>query len=132
MAQGKRPPATSALEWAMAALGALIALALLGFIGWEALSGVNQGPAILAVRAERILPSPDGFVAELEVRNLSDSTAAAVEIEGVLRQGDAAVETSRATIDYVPGRGRQRAGLMFTRDPAAFRLEVRATGYQEP
>lgn len=132
MAGGKRPPATSALEWLVAGLGALIALALLGFIGWEALKGANDGPAILAVRAERIVPMPGGFVAELEVRNRSDSTAAAVQIEGILRQGDEIVETSRATIDYVPGRGRQKAGLLFTRDPAALRLDVRATGYQEP
>ena len=132
MAEGKRPPATSPLEWLVAGLGALLALALLGFIGSEALSGANQGPAMLAVRAERIVPTPGGFVAELEVRNRSDSTAAAVQIEGMLKQGDEVVETSRATIDYVPGRGRQQAGLLFTRDPAALRLEVRATGYQVP
>jgi len=116
----------------MAVLGALIALGLLGFIGREALTGTNEGPAILAVRAERIIPAQGGFVAEVAVRNLSDSTAAAVQIEGVLMQGGAVVETSRATIDYVPGRGSQQAGLLFTRDPAAHRLEVRATGYQEP
>ena len=132
MPAGKHPPAASALEWTMALLGALIALALLGFIGWEALSGANDGPAILAVRAERIVPAQGGFVTEVKVENLSDSTAAAVQIEGVLKQGEAVVETSRATIDYVPGRGSRRAGLAFTRDPSGHRLEVRATGYQEP
>ena len=116
----------------MAVLGALTALALLGFIGREALSGANDGPAVLAVHAERFTPARGGFVTEVEVQNLSDSTAAAVQIEGVLKRGDAVVETSRATIDYVPGRGSRTAGLVFTRDPAAHRLEVRATGYQEP
>ena len=95
----KRPPATSTLEWFMAGLGALIALALLGFIGWEAMSGANDGPAILAIRAERIAPSRGGFVTELSIRNLSDSTAAAVQIEGILKQGHIVLETSRATID---------------------------------
>jgi uncharacterized protein (TIGR02588 family) len=128
----RRPPATSALEWIMAALGALAAIGLLGFIGHDALSGANRGPALLTVRAERAQAGPGGFVVDVEVRNLSDSTAAAVQIEGRLAQGGRVVETSQAVIDYVPGRGRRRAGLLFAHDPRSQRLEVRATGYQEP
>lgn len=132
MGQGRRRPATSPLEWFAAALGALIALGLLGVIGWEAAVGTNGGPPELAVRALRTVPAAHGFVVEVEVRNRADATAAAVGIEGVLKSGDADAETSRATIDYVPGRARRRAGLLFARDPAGHRLELRATGYQEP
>ncbi|WP_129794213.1 hypothetical protein [Sphingosinicella sp. CPCC 101087] len=132
MADRKRPAATSLLEWLMAAVGALVALGLLGFIGWEAATGANEGPSVLVAQTERLVPAGDGFVAEVGVRNLSDSTAAAVQVEGALKQGDVAVETSRATIDYIPGRGDRKIGLLFTRDPATFPLEVRVTGYQEP
>ena len=132
MGQGRRPLATSPLEWIAAALGALIALSLLGVLGWEAAAGTNGGPPELTVRALRAVPAAHGFVVEVEVRNRADPTAAAVGIEGVLKRGYADVETSRATIDYVPGRGRRRVGLLFTRDPAVHRLELRATGYQEP
>ena len=132
MAAKKPAPASCLLEWLMAALGALVALAMLGVIGWEALNGANDGPALLVARTVRTVPAGSGFVAEVDVRNHSDSTAAAVELEGVLKQGETVVETSRATIDYVPGRGRRNAGLVFNRPPAGHRLEVRATGYQEP
>jgi uncharacterized protein (TIGR02588 family) len=115
----------------MAGLGALIALALLGFIGLQLGEGGAEPPT-LVTRVERVVAGPGGHVAEIEVRNLSGATAAAVEIEGTLAEGDTIVETSRATIDYVPGRGRRRAGLLFTQDPAGHHLAVRATGYQEP
>jgi SNF family Na+-dependent transporter len=64
MAERKRAPATSRLEWLMAAVGALIALGLLGFIGWEAVTGANGGPAVLVARTERVVPTAGGFVAE--------------------------------------------------------------------
>jgi len=141
MPRRKATAATSPLEWAAAAIGLAVALALFGAIGWEAATGGNGGPPELAVRALRTVPAAHGFVVEVEVRNRADATAAGVEIEGVLMAGaagaagaaePAAAETGRATIDYVPGRAARRAGLLFTRDPAGYRLELRATGYREP
>lgn len=132
MSKSTRSPATSPLEWAAGGLGAVIALALLGLIGWDAVTGPSAEPPALVVTARRVVPTPGGFVVEVEAHNRSDATAAAVELEGVLSQSTAAIETSRAVLDYVPGHAVRRAGLVFTRDPRAHRLELRATGYQEP
>lgn len=132
MAERKRRLANSLLEWIAAAAGAAIALALLGIIGREALTGPGRGPAELEVTAERVVPAGRGVVVAVSVSNRGEATAAAVQIEGELRRGGETVETSRATLDYVPAGASRRAGLLFTRDPAGHRLELRATGYAEP
>ena len=124
--------ATSPLEWAAAILGGLIALALLGLIGWDAVVGPGRAPPALVVQPERVTRNAGGYVVQFVARNRADDTAAGVHVEGVLEQGGAPIETSQTTIDYVPGNGRRRGGLVFTRDPAAYRLELRATGYQQP
>jgi uncharacterized protein (TIGR02588 family) len=66
------------------------------------------------------------------VQNHAEATAAAVQIEGTLASATSRAETSRATIDYVPGRSTRRAGLFFSADPSSGQLSVRATGYEEP
>ncbi|MDP8994873.1 MAG: TIGR02588 family protein [Pseudomonadota bacterium] len=130
-AKGDKQP-NSPLEWIAGTLGLLIALAMLGVIGWEALSGSPQRPPEIVVQAERATRTAGGWVVDLVARNGSGSTAAAVHLSGELKQGDEAVESGQALIDYIPGRSERRASLIFTHDPAAYRLEVRATGFQEP
>ena len=123
---------TSTLEWIAAATGALIAIALMAVIGWDAVTGPAAAPPAIVLEAGRVVPTRAGFVVEVEARNLSDSTAASVQIEGRVAAGAGASETSWATIDYVPGHARRRAGLFFTSDPRGRPLELRAVGYQEP
>jgi putative integral membrane protein (TIGR02587 family) len=76
--------------------------------------------------------SAAGHAVRLVVRNEGTRTAAAVEVEGRLFDGEELLESSRVTLDYVPRGSATRAGLWFARDPNGLRLEVRALGYQEP
>lgn len=69
---------------------------------------------------------------EVKVVNRSRQTAAAVEIEGVLMQSGSQVETSGATLTYVPGNSEAQAGLVFTTDPRRRRLRLRVLGYEKP
>lgn len=123
---------TPLLEWISAAIGALITLALLGFIAFEAVSGPGNAPAAVGVRATAVHPTPGGYVVEITARNTSDQTAAAVRIEGALMRGAAEVEKSEAVLTYVPGQSERRAALIFSQDPRKHRLELRPTGYEEP
>ena len=130
---GKRTGAkTPALEWIAAAIG----LALLGFVAFvmvrEALHGDTSQIAAIEVAALRIAPAGSGYVVEFEARNRTKGAAAAVAIEGTLKSGDAEIESSTATLDYVPGQGRVTGGLFFTRDPRKASLELRALGFQRP
>jgi uncharacterized protein (TIGR02588 family) len=67
-----------------------------------------------------------------EVRNIGGTAAAALEIEGELREGNRIVETSSTTIDYVPGHSTAEGGLFYSADPNRFTVDVRPLGYRVP
>jgi len=127
----KRRDPIPPLEWGAAALGLLVALALLAIIGREAVAGKDEPVPVLVAEAQRIVATPGGHVVEIRVRNLSSQTAAAVQVEGKSRPGPDE-ETSSATIDYVPGRSEAIGGIMFSNDPRGAPLELRVTGYEIP
>ena len=118
------PPGAAVLEWVMGGLGLLIVLAALGVILVEAAG--PRDPARLEARLESARPEGGGWLAEVEVANAGDETAAGVEVEGTL--GD---EAASATIDYVPAHGRERVMLSFDGDPRAG-LELSVHGWSEP
>lgn len=132
MAQPRKRAGTPLLEWVASGIGLLLILGLLAVIGREALNHEAEQLPAIDVAAHRVARIPTGFVVEFEAVNRSGGTAAAVEIEGVLKAGEASVETSSAVLDYVPGHSRRTGGLFFTRDPRLHRVEVRALGYQTP
>ncbi|MBA3511283.1 TIGR02588 family protein [Sphingomonas sp.] len=122
----------SLLEWMAAAIGALLVIGILTFIAMDAIASKESGPPILEVTPVAIASSGRSHVVELEVTNRSGHAAAAVEIQGELRQGGQTVETSNATLNYLPGHSQRRAGLIFSRDPRRHALDLRATGYEVP
>lgn len=131
-ASEKEKKGPSALEWASAMIGAMIAIGILVFIAMEAIQSAPGKPPLLQVRPVGLVAEEGLYVIEIKIENRSAQTAAAVEIEGEIKQGGSAVETSNATLSYVPGHSERRAGLIFTRDPRRYSFEVRATGYEQP
>ena len=116
------------VEWIAGGLGLVLTLALLGFIGWQAVTQDGQDVPQVELSVERISPAGQGYVAEIVARNRSPRTASGVEIEGALSSG----ETSSLTLDYIPGGSSVRGGLYFSADPAAGDLRLRAHGYSRP
>lgn len=116
-----KPPV---LEWIMGALGLLFVLGVLGLVLSEAF-GPHE-PAALQARLLEARPSPSGWLAEIEVENTGDATAAQVEIEGRL-----GAETASAVLDYVPAGGREQLVLGFDADPRAG-LTLHTKGFTEP
>ena len=53
-------------------------------------------------------------------------------VEGVLREKTATLEISAITMDYVPSGSQRKAGLIFSKDPRQFDLQIRAKGYVQP
>ena len=118
---------TSVWEWAAAALGASILMFAIGYMAWYGLTHKSGPPFIVVERAETV--RLDGnYVVKVLARNEGQSTAAAVEIEGALMDGEEPIETSGATLDYVPENSQREAYLQFTRDPDTFDLKLRAVG----
>ena len=123
---------TPVLEWISAAIGLVLTVAMLGFIGWQAWKRTGDEPPAIKVHVQHILPAGDGYVVEFVVVNLSPATAAAVQIEGELIEGERVIATSQVTLDYVPGNSERRGGLFFRENPQAYDLEIRALGYAKP
>ena len=128
----KRDSEKPVLEWVAAAVGALITLALLGVIGWEAFTGSSQQPAAVSLAAGAVHSTEGGFVLQVIATNRSSQTAAALHIEGELTPAGSPPETSTATVSYVPGRSQREAALVFTQDPRRHRLRLRVLGYEKP
>lgn len=128
---GDSGSSTSAWEWAVAALGALLVLAAVGFMILESATSEGTPPA-LEVAVDSVARAGAHYVAHVTVSNTGGMTAAGLELEGELKADRGSVEKSGVTIDYIPSKGKRRAGLIFTRDPAAYELSVRPTGYDLP
>ncbi len=70
-AHGERDEAqverTPFLEWVAGAIGAILTLTLIGFLGWQAWSNPGDVPPDLTVRLEEVLPavSGDAFTATI-------------------------------------------------------------------
>jgi uncharacterized protein (TIGR02588 family) len=120
------------LEWVAGAVGLVLTLALIGFIGWEAFTRSEGVVPQVRVTLEEIRPIEDGYLAKIVAHNATGQTAQGVEIEGTLMQGGQEVEKSTVTLDYIPGGSDAQAGLYFTRDPSAGELQLRALGYAQP
>ena len=123
---------TPPLERIAAGIGLVLLLFLLAVIGREAINGEAAELPAIEVAVLGVTPAASGFVVAFEARNRTDGTAAAVEIEGVLKADGGEIETSSATIDYVSGKGKAQGGLFFREDPRRASLEVRALGFQTP
>lgn len=121
----------SLLEWISAAIGAALTIGLVTLILLEAV-GPSAPVPVLAIRPVLIANERGSYIVRLDVTNKSGETAAALNLEGELRQGGEIVETSTATLSYLPGYSTRGAGLIFLRDPRRFELSVRATGYEVP
>src|SRR5687768_10970034 len=107
---------TPLLEWVAAGIGLVLILGAVGFLLWEGLNP-QAGPPVLVASAERITRTPGGYVVDVTVENRSRTTAAGVDVEGVVHPAGQEPETASITFDYLPGRSRRTGGLVFQADP---------------
>lgn len=123
--------ATPLAEWLVAALGLLLVLGALAFLGFRALRS-GDAPPDVSVHPQDISKVQAGYRVQFRARNQGDTTAEGVVVEGTLSEGDKVIERSEATVHFVPVRSEREGGLFFKKDPRAFRLELRALGYVKP
>ena len=122
---------TPRLEWLTASFGLLVVLATLGLLSYQAFA-VGESPPVIVNRVMAVRSVAGGYLVQLEVRNKGGETTASLTVEGTLKEGQRLIETSEATLDYVPGHSSREAGLFFSTNPEHYQLELRALGYQEP
>ncbi len=130
MLRRSEQPRITLAEWVVAGVGAAIVLGVLVFLLFHIAD--EQTPPDILVTVDS-MHAGTNYLVEVEVVNRGTRTAADVRIEGELRSAaGVAIETSAATLDYLPGRARRRVGLFFRQDPRVHHLQLRATGYREP
>ena len=125
-------PGTSVLEWVLAGASALCLTAVIASLVFIALNEPSSDPAQIRLSTEQGTESESGYVMEFSAFNPAAGSAAGVEIQGRLLDGDAVVEESRVTLDYLAKRSKQRAALVFRNDPRTHQVQLRVTGYFEP
>lgn len=135
MTEGKRAaPAPreeriSRWEWLAGAVGLLLVVAALAVLVREAIA--PAAPAALAVHADSVRAARGARVVHFTVTNGGRAPAMEVEIEGRLVDGADTI-TAAASIRYVPGKSRRSGSVLFPRDAAARRVDLRVVGYEDP
>lgn len=117
--------------WAVAVAGFLIVIGTVSFFLYQAFTG-SGAPAEIVIETGEIVSNSGGYLVPIEVTNHGEEVAAGLVVEGVLLDGDTAIETSSVTFDYVPVGSMRRGGLIFRKDPHSYELEVQARGYALP
>ncbi len=118
------------IEWVTGAIAAMIVLAVIAWIGKDALMDSDTSPK-LTVNVLQTEKRGDGFQVSFEIQNDSSATASQVNIQGEIGAGSA-TERVETTLDYVPGHSKARGGMIFRQNPEGKSLVVRATSFSEP
>ena len=120
------------VEWATGLVSAVLVLSMLGWMGREAWRQTGEPPDLsIAITAKKVMASGLHRV-EFDIANASTSTAAAVTVGGELHDGQAAIERSEVTFDYVPAESAAHGAIFFRADPAAHAMTLSVMGYTEP
>ena len=129
--QGKNKT-TPFWEWVIAAAGFLLVVGAIGFTLYRAMTE-EKTPPKLTIKYDEPVPNGDGWLVKFRVTNSGNETAAAVAVEGELRNEDGSTETGTATLAYAPANSERSGGLYFSKKPpSASALKIRVTGYEEP
>jgi uncharacterized protein (TIGR02588 family) len=118
-------------EWAVAALGAVVLLAVLGFLAWETWR-LDHSPPDPRLSVEKVVEQPGSrYLVIVRAENRGSQAAASLKISGRLRAGGT-VESSDTEFQYLPGASHREAGLFFTHDPRGGELTLSVESYQQP
>jgi len=119
------------LEWAVAALGLALVLAVAVFLAVQGYAD-RRSPPDISLRAESVVELRNGYLVSVHALNTGGKTAGDVTVEGVLANASGVAETSQMSFQYLPPNSPRTGGLFFTRDPRQFALTLRPMGYEAP
>ena len=128
---GERHKTTPVWEWIIAAVGLVLVAGSISLTLYRALTE-ELTPPILSISVDSVSSAENGFLVRFSIRNTGNQTAAGLNIEGVLKNGEEIIETSVVALTYAPANSRREGGLFFTRDPSQFNLQIRPLGYEKP
>ena len=128
-------PQKNWLEWTVFAVGLLLLLATSGYLVVQSLRHGHQPAALTVTLGEPWEPAgvdPPHFIVPITVINDGGQTAAEVDIEVMLVDGDKAIERRELTFAFVPHLSSRSGALTFEHRPEPGQLKGRVLGYLEP
>lgn len=118
------------LEWTAFAVGLVLVLGTLGYLGYDGFQLDGQ-PPYMEIQLGAPLARENAFLVPVAVTNRGDESAEDVRIEVVLAHGQAH-ERGELDMAFLP-RGATRHGwVTFHADPRTGTLTSRVLGYERP
>ena len=119
------------IEWATGMISALVVAATIGWVAYEAWTYADMQPELSIAITER-RQTEGGYRVAFDIANKATATAAAVTVRGEILDGGNIVEDADVTFDYVPAESKSSGAILFSQDPGAREVRVRAVGFIEP
>lgn len=119
------------VEWLTGAFCTLLVAAMLGWIGYD-IYRYQPEEARFEISVTGVEEQLGQYRVKFDIRNLSMTTAAQVQVRGDLQQNGATQESADVTFDYVASESRDTGTLFFRNDPRSGTLNLDVAGYTEP
>jgi uncharacterized protein (TIGR02588 family) len=126
-----RPQATSAWEWAIAIVGAVLVVGTVSYLIYFEASTTSRPPQV-TIEQQLVNRIGNKYLVSFTAQNQSSATAAGLRIRGELRQDGRIVESSELSFDYLPGFSERQGYFYFQQDPSSGELHVFPLSYVEP
>ncbi|CVI63149.1 MULTISPECIES: TIGR02588 family protein [Agrobacterium] len=119
------------IEWVTGTICTLLVAAMLGWIAYDIYRYIPED-ARFEIAVTGVEAQAGQYRVRFDIRNLSMTTAAQVQVRGDLQQNDATLESADVTFDYVASESRDTGTLFFRNDPRSATLTINVAGYTEP
>ncbi|CDZ26714.1 TIGR02588 family protein [Neorhizobium galegae bv. officinalis] len=119
------------IEWATGMVSALVVVATITWVAYQAWTQEKMRPDFSIAITER-RQTEGGYRVAFDIANKATATAAAVTVRGEILDGGNIVEDADVTFDYVPAESKSSGAILFSQDPGARELRIRAVGYIDP
>jgi uncharacterized protein (TIGR02588 family) len=125
------PEEASWVEWATGMISAFLVIVMIAWVAWQAMTEEELEPKFkVSVTAKQAVEG--GYRVNFDVENTATKTAAAVVVRGEILDGSNPVEAGDVTFDYVPAQSKSSGAILFSQDPGARTVSIRAIGYTDP